>query len=286
MKRGRRALLPAAAAVAACLFAASCSGGGSGHAAPASAAAPAPETSRSAIARIAAKIRTADYEGDRPRLTALFQEMEPYTQGPLASRALYWRGFAMWRRALNGFNDNADKAELAEDLKRCIDDFAQASAADPQFVDAKVGETSCWGNLAFVSEGEERGQRFRRYIQLLGEVQNEAPGNPRLAWVLGVARWYTPPERGGGQAKAFEIYRAGLEAAKREKVADELDPAWGEPELLMNLGFASLNATTPDLDAADRYAHEALTLVPNWHYVRDILIPQIQAAKEKARAKG
>src|SRR5882762_9193209 len=114
MKKTRRALLLGAAAMAVCIFAASCATGGSGHAAPASAAAQAPETPRAAIARIAAKIRMADYEGNRPALMALYEEMAPYTKGPLASRALYWRGFAMWRRALNGFNDNAEKGELAE----------------------------------------------------------------------------------------------------------------------------------------------------------------------------
>lgn len=31
--------------------------------------------------------------------------------------------------------------------------------------------------------------------------------------------------------------------------------------------------------AAEQYAREALTLVPYWHYLRDILIAQIQSAK-------
>src|SRR5207249_3962662 len=106
------------------------------------------------------------------------------------------------------------------------------------------------------------------------------------AWVLGATLWYSPPQFGGGQDKGFEAYQQGLVWARKEHVMDPLDPAWGEPELLMNLAFASLNATTPDLEAADRYAHEALKLVPNWHYVRDLLIPQIQAAKEKAHASG
>jgi len=38
-----------------------------------------------------------------------------------------------------------------------------------------------------------------------------------------------------------------------------------------------------DADAAERDARAALKLVPNWHYVRDILLPQILAAR-KARA--
>jgi hypothetical protein len=286
MKKERRALFLATGAVAACIFAASCSSGSSAHPAAASAPAPAPETLRTDISRIAAKIRTADYEGNRPALMALYEEMAPYTQGPLASRALYWRGFAMWRRALNGFNDNATNEELAEDLKRCIDELARASLADPQFVDAKVGEASCIVNLAVISSGEERKEGYRRHREILDEAKKMAPENPRLAWVLGATLWYSPPQIGGGQDKAFETYQQGLVWARKEHVTDPLDPAWGEPELLMNLAFASLNATTPDLEAADRYAHEALKLVPNWHYVRDILIPQIQAAREKAHASG
>jgi hypothetical protein len=37
--------------------------------------------------------------------------------------------------------------------------------------------------------------------------------------------------------------------------------------------------TTPDVAAAQKYAAEALAMVPYWHYVKDILMPQIQAKK-------
>jgi hypothetical protein len=39
-----------------------------------------------------------------------------------------------------------------------------------------------------------------------------------------------------------------------------LEPAWGDPELLMNLAFANLNRATPDVDTAERYAERALAL--------------------------
>ena len=166
-------------------------------------------------------------------------------------------------------------------MKRCIDELARASAADPQFVDAKIGEASCIVNLAVLNSGEERNQGYRRHRELLDEAKKMAPENPRLAWVLGATLWYSPPQFGGGQDKGFEAYQQGLVWARKEHVTDPLDPAWGEPELLMNLAFASLNATTPDLEAADRYAHEAVKLVPTWHYVRDLLIPQIQAINQQ-----
>lgn len=119
---------------------------------------------------------------------------------------------------------------------------------------------------------------------LLKEAMATAPDNPRLLWVLGPIRWSSPPERGGGQDKAFEIYNKGLEAVRNQKrdVLEPLEPSWGEPELLMNLAWSNLNRTAPDLNAAEQYAEAALKLVPNWRYVRDILMPQIRAAQGKA----
>ncbi len=249
------------------------------------AAPPAPRASanpRAAMTELVARIRAADYEGNRGELARLFEAMEPYTRGPLASRARYWRGFAMWRRALNGFNDDAAKAELAEDLSNGIAEFEAALAADPRFTDAEVGLASCSVNLSVLSSGPVRTALFRRQWELLGEAQKEAPENPRLAWVLGAAEFYAPPALGGGQDKAIATYEAGLESARKERTVDPLDPSWGEPELLMNLAFSQLNRARPDLDAADRYARAALAQVPNWHYVRDILIPQVRAARAKA----
>jgi hypothetical protein len=46
----------------------------------------------------------------------------------------------------------------------------------------------------------------------------------------------------------------------------------------MNLAWSNLHRATPDLDAAEANARAALALIPNWHYVRDILLPQIKEA--------
>jgi hypothetical protein len=62
-----------------------------------------------------------------------------------------------------------------------------------------------------------------------------------------------------------------------------LQPSWGEPELLMNRAWSNLNKTTPDLKAAQKDAEAALALVPYWHYVKDILMPQIKTAQAKVQ---
>lgn len=108
--------------------------------------------------------------------------------------------------------------------------------------------------------------------------------SPRLLWVAGPNEWSTPLDRGGGQDQAVATYQRGLEAARAQKggTTAPLEPSWGEPELLASLAWSNLHGDRPDLNAADQYAQAAPKLVPYWHYVRDILMPQIRAAQAKA----
>lgn len=55
-------------------------------------------------------------------------------------------------------------------------------------------------------------------------------------------------------------------------------PDWGKAEALMSLAYAHLNASPPDVAAAREEAHAALRLQPEWAYVRDKLLPAIEAA--------
>ena len=109
------------------------------------------------------------------------------------------------------------------------------------------------------------------------EALTAAPDNPRLLWIQGANQFYNPPERGGGQDVAIATYEKGLKLAREQqgRVSDALEPTWGEPELLMNLAFAYFNKEPRDVISAERCAKEALARVPYWHYVRDILMPQI-----------
>jgi hypothetical protein len=239
------------------------------------------------VLEIVLKIQRADYEGKRMELKQLYDELARLPAKDSAPQVRYWLGFAMWRRALNGFNESADPKELEQDLKLAVNEFQQSYTVDPAFVDAKIGAASCLGHLIFLSQGDAgRIQELApQATGLLKEAQAAAPTNPRLFWVQGASQWYMGSERGGGQDRAIETYQKGL-AAQREATlsqGDPLSPSWGEPELLMNLAWANLHRTTPDLDAAERYARAALDLVPYWHYVRDILLPQITDAKASER---
>lgn len=242
---------------------------------------------RDSAIRIIEQIKRADYEGDRAALKRLHDQLTPAPDNKtLASRELYWRGFALWRSAINGFNETPTPKDLEDDLNGAIADFNDSLKQDPTFVESKIAEGSCYGYLAYLSLKDPA--RMQEMIQhsspLLKEAMASDPDNPRLLWVLGPIRWSSPSERGGGQDKAFDLYNRGLEIIRKGPAAtDPLQPSWGEPELLMNRAWSHLHSTPPDLKAAQSDAAAALALVPYWHYVRDILIPQIQEAQAKSR---
>ncbi len=238
---------------------------------------------RQNVMQIVERIQRADYEGDRATLQRLHDQLAPFAgDRELGSRVLYWRGFAMWRRALNGFNDDADRKELAEDLRQCVADFKEALSRDPSLADAKAGAASCLVNDSFLIMGSDRTRSrelFQESATLLQQAVAAAPDNPRVLWVEGTNQFYSRED--GAQGRAIATYERALALARSPGVApsDPLQPSWGEPELLMNLAFANLHKTAPDRAAAKRYAESALALVPYWHYVRDILLVQIQKAQ-------
>jgi hypothetical protein len=175
--------------------------------------------------------------------------------------------------------------ELTDDLKQAWDEFNESAKQDPKFADAKIGALSSVSLLGF-SVKEKDPARVQELLVQGRQLRKDAaaldPENPRLAWVMGPNLWYTPPERGGGQANAMEMYDKALVTIRKNKgSSDPLEPTWGEPELLMNLAWSDLNKSTPDVNAAEQNARAALAIVPYWHYVRDILMKQIQDAKAK-----
>ena len=242
---------------------------------------------REQAARIVAQVQRADYEGDRAAMQRGYDELKPFMEDQkLASRIRYWRGFAQWRQAINGFNDAVDPKELARDLNSALDEFKAAIELDPKFVDAKVGIISSLGFLLFADPQDEarKKERVEQILATEKEASAMAPDNPRLIWVRGPILWNSPPERGGGQDKAIANYERGLEICSKIKTSDDpLEPSWGKPEFMMTLSYCHFNTKPSDVNAAERYARSALEIVPYWHYVRDILLPQIRAAKEKAK---
>ncbi|HEY1906726.1 MAG TPA: hypothetical protein VGG91_11830 [Myxococcaceae bacterium] len=245
------------------------------------------------LLQLVEQIRQADYAGDRQALADLQGKLAAAPTGNAPrSLVLYWRGFALWRRAINGFNETPTPGDLGTDASAATREFEASLKEDPKLVDAQAALAACIGLQMYLhgTVDDEMRAMLARVKALLAEAQALEPENPRLLWVRGPMEWFTPKgspqemldER---QARSIATYQRGLGGlpASLRSGPEPLRPTWGEPELHMSLGWAYLKKREPDVAQAELHARKALALVPSWHYVRDILVPQIEAARTASR---
>ena len=247
--------------------------------------APAPpaDKSEARLAELVAQVRSADYRGDRAALARLDDELGRLDAGKLNDYREYWRGFALWRRVLNGFNETPTPDDLGSDADKALARFKAALAIHPDWIEAQLAMVGLWGNQIYLAGGdaEKRKAILAESGPTFKFIMANAGDNPRALWIRGGMEGWAPPPVGGDLAKATATLRYGVACAWREALAHPNPPAWvptwGGPENLMNLAYLHSRSKSPDRSAALAYAEGAVTAVPEWHFVRDILIPQIEA---------
>lgn len=240
----------------------------------------APATAAPSMAEAVQRIQSADYRGDRAELQNLAAALDGVTDPTLAAYRHYWRGFALWRRALNGFNETPVPRDLESDLRAAIASFEAALGAKPDWIEARIGIFGCGGPLYMLLKDDEprREALLKEYSPLIREVGAQRAGNPRALWLVGQSQLGP----GANAAAASSTFHRGIEAAlaeARETPASEPAwvPRWGGAENLMNLAFLHSQSSLKNRELALAYLEGTLVAVPEWHYVREILRPQIEA---------
>ena len=244
-----------------------------------------PRTVEQRLITAKAEIMIADYRADLAGLTRLRDAVAPLTAEPaLGYLAHYWAGFASWRLAINGANNGMTPEDLTANLERASADFEASIRLRDDFADSYAAAASVDGWLAGFHRGDTAAMRelIEGYKRLMARAKELEPDNPRVLWVEAGPFLFLPAGQGGDPQRAVDIYTRMLQVAGPER-PDSALPDWGKPEALMSLAFAHLDRTSPpDLESAEKEAREALAIQPEWSYVKDILLPQI----EKARAAG
>lgn len=245
--------------------------------------APASASPEARFSELVGAVRSADYRGDRGALDRLDAALGELDVPALAEYRSYWRGFARWRRALNGFNETPRPEDLGSDLEKAIGHFKTSLAARADWIEPRLAMVGCWGNLIYLAGKDEA--RRKAILEEAGPtfkwVMANAGDNPRALWIKGGMEFGAPPPTGGDLVKAAATLQHGVACAWREALVLAGSPAWvpswGGPENLMNLAYLYSHSPKPDRATARAYAEGALTAVPEWHYVRDVLLPQVEA---------
>ena len=110
----------------------------------------------------------------------------------------YWQGFALWRKAINGFQRACRRSEGELEATTCSrrsGNSRKRFGRIRHFVDAGVGIISCSGYLLYLQrEDPARVQELvSGLVQMLKDALAAAPENPRVLWVQGPSLWYARP---------------------------------------------------------------------------------------------
>jgi hypothetical protein len=236
---------------------------------------------------IKAAVMSADYRGDLAGLAALrTQASEISNDSRFGYLADYWSGFASWRIVVNGAGAKLNADDAKANLAHAVIDFESSIRKKDDFADGYASAAAVHGWLAAYNRADQAAMKqevdiFKRDINRALELE---PNNPRVLWIEAVPYLVLPPERGGNIDHAIELYRTMLENSRPPQPRSPL-PDWGRAEALMSLANADIMKPSPDVDQATVEAQEALRLQPEWHFVRDILIPQIEAKRKQLAGK-
>jgi hypothetical protein len=241
------------------------------------------EAQRAHLGTAVGAIVRADYAGERADLKRLAASIDDVKDPALAPYRDYWIGFALWRRAINGFNETPTPDDLPADLAAATAAFRRALAAKPGWIEPKIGLAGCGANLIYLAGGDEARRQavLAEFVPVFREIGEQGKQNPRALWIVGGGQLAAPPPHGGHPDLAAATYRSALEAARAEALArpdaPAWEPTWGGPENLMALAYVYTHTSLKNRTVALAYAEGALAAVPHWHFVRDILLPQAQA---------
>ena len=239
------------------------------------------------LGELAAAVLSADYRADRAELARLDAELGDLDAGKLNDYRDYWRGFALWRRAMNGFSVKPAPEDLDADLVKALERFQSALARHPDWDEVKSAMVGAWGNRIYLAgqDAEKRKKLLEQASAFYKWVMAYEGENPRVLWIKGGLQMIVPPASGGDWGKAAETLRKGVAGAWTEAraatPAPSWAPKWGGAENLMNLAYLHSHLPTPERATALAYAEGALTKAPEWHYVRTVQLPMIESLPAK-----
>ena len=170
--------------------------------------------------------------------------------------------------------------DLKEDLLAAISSFKSALARVQTGSKRRSASWAARGALIFLAGQDkvERDKVLAEYIPVMKDLMANGNENPRALWLIGGMQLQAPPPTGATRSRRLRpCRRASRRRAARRSSSSRApyDPTWGGPENLMNLAYLYSQGNVQNRELAMAYAEGALVAAPEWHYVRDVLFPQI-----------
>lgn len=206
--------------------------------------------------------------GDVAELSRVRNELEEGLDRKDTPFLRYRIAYACWRLASFEKRGSESGEKL---LKAAEEQLEKLLKADPEDAEAHALYGTVQGNLITgMWSGMRRGPRADEAYRRAKEL---APENPRVAMHEGVSRLFRPGFAGGGVEEAERDLLLALELFEKEP-SETAWPNWGRAEIHGWLGYTMVEKK----DFAEARAHyaKALAIEPDYHWVREVLLPALE----------
>jgi len=198
------------------------------------------------------KIENAYQAADRAALTELAQQS--------AGNNKYVAQYRLTSLLLR-YNHMAEANELLNNLRSSLE---EEISANPDNAEAWALLASSYGMLATVER-----DKAMEYGQKAGAAEGRALAasgdNPMVLLLIGINKFYTPEQWGGGKARALEYFDRAVTAYR----AGDLERSWGHADALVWRGSVHADLDKPEQAEADLNA--AIAMEPDYQWAKDAL---------------
>jgi len=165
-----------------------------------------------------------------------------------------------------------DKDQAKRYIENGIEHMETAVENDPVFAEGLALLSTLYGNKIGLNpfSGMTLGPKSGKAIEKAFEL---APENPRVSFIAGQSAFYTPKMFGGGKDKARKHLLKAVECFQTFQPEQAIDPDWGEEEAYTFLGLVANDEDS--YGEAKQYFEKALEINPNWSWVKDVLLPEL-----------
>ncbi len=197
-------------------------------------------------------------------------------------RALADTGLSAWGHYYIALTDyriagllEGESKDPSEHLNAAVEHLKKATEIDPQAAEAYALLSSVYGWQIGLSPmktmllGPKSGKAIQKAKQL-------APDNPRVVLNAAISDFNTPEMFGGSKEKSLQGLQRAAELFAQEEPTDPIQPVWGHREAYAWLGIAYQGQG--ELESARAAFEKALEVDPNFGWVKDWLLPELEKA--------
>ena len=172
-----------------------------------------------------------------------------------------------------------NKGAASEHLKTTVEHLQKATEINPQAAEAYALLSSAYGRQIGLNpaKGIVLGRRAQKALKKAAQL---APDNPRVVLCTAIRDFNTPGMFGGSKEKGLRGFQRAAELfAQRRADPIPSSPAWGHSRTYAWLGLAYQDRG--ELALARAAFVKALAINPDFSWVKNVLLPELEKAVEK-----